>query len=380
MMRHVETIIVGGGIAGLGCARTLTDAGYDDFLVLTKDLGGRVTHAFDSQVNYGAFYVRDDYDHILPFVSKKRRLHVDHVEFLRGHRRRKVLDVQNLPYLFSLARLTWEIWRFYRHYRRMQRGAIQISQRRAIAADPYLERRFSQSGSALMGELGADFWGEYFVRPVVRSTAFVDVDDASAAAVLVMLFPFLIPSYEFIFHVDQSYQPFASKTCLTTVTNVERVDTGWEVRSSDGTHYRSRWLILAVPPEEARHLGLLAEPLNRPVNVYMYHLTGEVRAQYREEPYNLLSPLQSDIVLTREPDGTWLFAARRHRTDFSDYFTHWRVIAEKHWEPAFHAGKHLIEADRGNNLIIAGDHNMPTMEDAYITGIYAANRVLGKAK
>ena len=145
MYRDVETIIVGAGVAGLGCARTLADAGYTDFLALSKDIGGRVVHSFDDRVNYGAFYIRDDYEHILPFVTKKRQLRTGQVGFFRGYRRRKVFNLSNLPHMLSLARLTMEIWRFHRHYRRMQREATQVSQCRAIETDPYVLQRFKQS-------------------------------------------------------------------------------------------------------------------------------------------------------------------------------------------------------------------------------------------
>ena len=63
-MRKVETIIIGGGIAGLSCARKLYDSGKE-FLLITKDIGGRIKISKDGKVNYGAYLVPSYYKHVM---------------------------------------------------------------------------------------------------------------------------------------------------------------------------------------------------------------------------------------------------------------------------------------------------------------------------
>ena len=65
----VETIIIGAGVAGLGCARQLAKH-KRDFLIITENIGGRISTSDDGRVNYGAYFVLNNYKHILPFIQK----------------------------------------------------------------------------------------------------------------------------------------------------------------------------------------------------------------------------------------------------------------------------------------------------------------------
>ena len=76
-----ETVIVGGGIAGLACARRLSD-NQRGFLLITEDVGGRVRRSRDDVANLGAYYVRADYRHLARFVERGRR--IKRRQMLRG--------------------------------------------------------------------------------------------------------------------------------------------------------------------------------------------------------------------------------------------------------------------------------------------------------
>ncbi|MCL1593697.1 MAG: FAD-dependent oxidoreductase, partial [Actinomycetia bacterium] len=78
-----ETIIVGGGVSGLACARQLHDAGRS-FLIVTEDIGGRVRASADGSSNLGAYYVTRDYEHVGKFVDRGRRIRRSEIQ--RGRR------------------------------------------------------------------------------------------------------------------------------------------------------------------------------------------------------------------------------------------------------------------------------------------------------
>lgn len=64
---------------------------------------------------------------------------------------------------------------------------------------------------------------------------------------------------------------------------------------------------------------------------------------------------------------------------FDDYFEEWEVIGKKYWEYALYTAAHeALPQNLAPGLIMAGDVNGLGMEPAAISGIYAANKILGK--
>jgi len=70
-------------------------------------------------------------------------------------------------------------------------------------------------------------------------------------------------------------------------------------------------------------------------------------------------------------------ASRQRFPDFDRYFTNWRILDHRHWNPAFHLlGDDLLGCEQAPNLYLIGDHNIVGLEDAYLTGLYAANQII----
>ncbi|HIH42190.1 TPA: NAD(P)/FAD-dependent oxidoreductase [Candidatus Woesearchaeota archaeon] len=85
-----DTIIIGSGISGLGCAHTLKD-NNKDFLIITEDIGGRICTSNDGKVNYGAYFVTYDYKNLKKLVTKGRKIRFKDITFHNGRKRYRFL-------------------------------------------------------------------------------------------------------------------------------------------------------------------------------------------------------------------------------------------------------------------------------------------------
>jgi hypothetical protein len=78
-------------------------------------------------------------------------------------------------------------------------------------------------------------------------------------------------------------------------------------------------------------------------------------------------------------DGTYLLYYRKMQPSLDDYFKNHKIIAHHYWNHAGTINGHnLVESNRGNHLYLIGDYNVAGLEEAYITGIYAANQIIMK--
>ncbi|MCY7302897.1 MAG: NAD(P)/FAD-dependent oxidoreductase [Thermoleophilia bacterium] len=137
MPRHVETMIIGGGIASLACAPRLHEE-QRPFLLITEDIGGRIRPPADGRVNVGAYHVRSDYTHVNRFADRGRR--IKRRNLLRGRKNGSFThsDIPlflHLPQTICFLRL---MRRFRRRYEAFKRECLLVSQAEALRADPVL--------------------------------------------------------------------------------------------------------------------------------------------------------------------------------------------------------------------------------------------------
>ena len=133
---HESVVIIGGGIAGLACARRLHDEGHS-FLLITENIGGRIRTSKDGTINIGAYYVTRDYGHVNEFVD--RGSHIRRRSILRGSEDGS-FSRSDLPLLLHPAqalRFRRLMRQFRRHYETFKQDCLSVSQAQAIRADPH---------------------------------------------------------------------------------------------------------------------------------------------------------------------------------------------------------------------------------------------------
>ena len=377
-MKKHKTIIIGAGVAGLGCARTLIKKDPEhDFIIISEDIGGRITTSEDGEVNYGAFFVLDSYRHIKEFATLRYRVNPIRVAFhdIKGKRYHLWSSLKHPIQMFRLYRIVRE---FEGHYEDFMKDVEHVGQKKALERHPELSSHYSQSARDYIKQAKIEDIAEDFVSEAVYSFSFVNLDQISALDLLRISTILIVPTYGFTFEIDNAIKGFEDKIIGGSVTGYKKVDSGYELSTKEGKEYTCENLVVATqPPVTKKLLGL---PEIKPgANAYITHLRGDLLDTHKEDDrYNIYNTDGDIIAIIREQNGTFIFASLAKDTDLGQYFKNYEIIATKHWYPAFNLkiSDVLYDADRGDNLYMIGDYNITGMEDSYITGIYAANRIL----
>jgi glycine/D-amino acid oxidase-like deaminating enzyme len=244
MARHVETVIIGGGIAGLVCARRLHDR-QRPFLLITEDVGGRIRASTDGAANVGAYYVRSDYTHVNRYVDRGRR--IQRRQLLRGNpdgsfTRSDIPLLLHLPQTLRFLRL---IRTFRRHYESFKRDCLLVSQAQALRADPVLWDLYHEPASRLVERHRIEDVTQLYLAPAVRGTAFTSVDRLTAFTFLVGVLDFVLPVYEFKFRFDALTAGFEDALLFDSVTAVAPQSNRYSVHTRQGTSVTADNVVLA---------------------------------------------------------------------------------------------------------------------------------------
>ncbi len=379
-MQEIETLIVGGGMAGLGAARTLRENGYDRFLLASDKLGGRVLSSTDGEVNYGAFYVRTDYKHISPFVSRKRKLAIRSSLFISEGKKQPVFSVQNLLHCWPALRLVVILYIFAWRYRLLRTRCEYMSPSQALSKDHWLNTLYKQNAQEFIQHHGLTFWSKRFLSPMITATTFVEPQKVSAASMLVSLLPVVLSSWQFTLHKEKIIKGIEDKIQEgIRITFVKKESASWVVEDANGESFRSRYLILALPISETKRLLSFDKPINTPRKARVLHIQGTLKEMYRGYHLVFFSQESPVIWIADAGSGNYLFYPKDETYALEEYFTEHKVVHDQKWDPAFFLGTAITDIDQEDGLYIIGGHNFASMEDAYISGIYAANQVLTKA-
>jgi 2-polyprenyl-6-methoxyphenol hydroxylase-like FAD-dependent oxidoreductase len=162
MIDRIQTLIVGGGISGMACARTLHDAGHSFFLVMDR-LGGRMFHSPDGSMNFGATYINADYHHVARFVGRGLPFSLAAAYGHPADGPRLLLDSRNLPLFRPLVRLMLRLYQFRSALRAFRKASEHTPQNHLAPHFPLLDRYRRQPAEELIAELGlGQAYDDYF--------------------------------------------------------------------------------------------------------------------------------------------------------------------------------------------------------------------------
>jgi glycine/D-amino acid oxidase-like deaminating enzyme len=371
--RH-ETVIVGGGIAGLACARTLHGNGRS-FLLITEDLGGRVRASTDGHVNLGAYYVRGDYRHVNRFVDRGRRIRRREIACGEPDGSFSRLVMLLIRHPRQTARFLRLMREFRRHYETFQRTSLTVSQAEALEADPLLWGLYHEPASAFIHRHRIEGVAQSFLSPATQATAFTSVDRLTALTLLVGALPAITAFYEYTFRFDRLTRGFEDSLLFDSATRVARREGHFWIQTRDGREIEAENVVVATPIDVSARLLELG-PVKAAIDAHMFLLRGVLRDPWARAEYNLFPDGDPVFAIARQEDGSILFCAASSHPDFARCLSSWEVVEYHHWKPAFHlVGDALLGSELGPGLYLIGDHNVCDLEDAFITGVHAAGRI-----
>jgi len=372
-MQEHETIIVGAGVAGLGCAKRLHENGQK-FLIITENVGGRVETSPNGRVNYGAYYTTEDCTNIMPYIEKTGRVRFSNSHLHDGDKHYHILSLRILKHLPALIRLFLDLREFRKHLIKFRKESVNKSQEELIENDPLLRKYYHQKAEEYVRERGLEKLTREYLEQPLWASFFTEPKKVQTYLFLGSLQPLIAKSYSFVFHFEKLIEPFKKSIIKNSVTNVSKEKGIWVIKTKSGEEYKCKKLVIATPMNITNKL-VEPQEIKGSIDVSFYHIKGTIREPYDVKGYNFFA-VHEQTALSKEEDGTYLYFYKG-KDKIDKYFKEYEVITHKKWDPAlFFFGDEYVDQNPEENLFIATDHNVPGMEDAFINGLYTAKLVM----
>jgi glycine/D-amino acid oxidase-like deaminating enzyme len=382
-MPACETVIIGGGIAGLACARRLHRAGRD-FRLVTDRLGGRMFANGGATRNFGAAYLTSDYRHVGRFVGRGPRIRRRDVFFPDGDVLTTLFHPRNLKLVQALARLLAEIARFRGHWNRLRAASPHVCQAELLARDPLLARATHEPAGEFARRKGLAELGATFIDPIVYSTIFVKSESINAFYYLAVLMPVLLPTYlaDFTTTLDRLTAGYRDRIVVGRVLSVEGHARGGFTVATGDRDFQARNVVVATPTHNLREfcpeLDRAGDDGLREVSMATLHVRGRRRHAYRPGKVVFLGDQAAATILLPIGGGLDVLYARTANPDLSPYYEEYTITDRVWWKTAVQiTGARWRRLSPRPGLFTIGDYNICGLEDSYLTGLYAANRIIG---
>jgi hypothetical protein len=377
-MKLNNTIIVGAGIAGLACARTLYENG-EDFKIISDDIGGRILTSENGNINYGAFFVFSDYYNILKYVKLKSQIRLRDFCFHEGDKDFVLLNPKLLRYSIQILKVKRILHNFRKAFRKFREISEKISQKQAIENDAFLHNLYMQNAFDFVNKKNIESGTKAYLSKGLYSTTFSTIKEMNAFSFLQFILPLITPIYRFSFEKEKMIQPFQNNLLISHVEDIIYKNKQYKIRAN-GDIFQSKNIVLATQIDWSKQFAGV-EKTNLPISTNMLHIKGNPKKIISRKKYHVFSPPSNVQAIANLNDGTYLFYYKVKQPELTHFFNNPKILAHKYWNPvATINGHNLIESNRGNNMYLIGDFNIAGLEEAYSTGIYAANQIINSKR
>jgi hypothetical protein len=267
------------------------------------------------------------------------------------------------------------LYKFRKAFRRLRITCETISQKKAIEEDLFLYDLYMQNATDLIKKKNIESGTNRYLSKGLYSTTFSSIQDMNAFSFLEFIIPLITPIYRFRFQMDKMIQPFKENIMIDHVNDILYKNGHYKIKI-DNDFIQSKNIVLATQIDWSKRFAGV-EKTNLPVNTHMLHVRGSPRDFISRKGYQLFGPPSNVQAIANLKDGTYLFYYKNKQPLLNQFFNNPQILAKRDWNPAGTINGHtLIESNRGNNMFLIGDFNIAGLEEAYITGIYAANKII----
>ncbi len=370
--KNHNIIILGGGVSGLAAAFTLTRHNKD-FLLISENIGGRVENK--NGINYGAYFATHQYKNLQPFLKFKKEIKKTDIEFHRNGKAYKMFSIRFAKVFLQYIKFVWSMIQFRSKYNTFKKRCETTEQKIALEQDLHLKHLYHENASEWINKNGIRKLVDEFASEPLYALTFSTPNEMNAFFFLQWSSEiFLHRVFEFDIDWDLLQKGFEDNIALDTVTEIKQTPTGYEVITKTES-YTCTHLISALPFWVSDKL-LGSKHKHILINAYMHHIKGTLRTEWKNKSMNLFAPGSQSFAIVEQTDGTFLLYSRHKTIDLEKFFENYTIITEKSWEPAFANPNNIFSFDVNNRLTVIGDVNIPGMEDSFISGIYAANKII----
>jgi glycine/D-amino acid oxidase-like deaminating enzyme len=373
-----NTIIVGGGVAGMSCAMRLLDA-RQDFLLITEDLGGRVKYAQRAKVNFGAYFMMGNYANARQVLTTGAWINpLDACFHLSAREQHAVLSGHTIALMPELLRFYRAMWEFSRHYGPYKQRCLTMPQKAALEADSYMVEIFSMTAPQFIRVKKFERAAEEYLSKFAYACTGASMEQLTALDFLNVSQGMVSSLYKIIFDPDVLAQKFGQRLVYDNIVHIESRPGQHTLTGKSGQVYQAEKIVVATPAVVTQQLLGLKE-IRAASQLHVFHVNACLKAAFRRHTLNLL-PYSSEIMLTvKQFDGSYLIYSREKEPDLQQVCEQFRLLSSMHWEKAMYIqGAAYLEQQYAGGIYVAGDHNGLGLEPAAISGVYAANQILGK--
>lgn len=405
MKTHYETIVAGAGAAGMNCCLEL-QKNNREYLLVSPNIGGRICNDEERHMNYGAVFYFGTYKHMLksglliegPDVLPALSAGCCHHDTGKQYEPVSLTTIADAPSL--LKYMKWMREEFIPRYSQFKDNCCTMEVTAALELDPMIKELYTESAEHMIERMGFGPIAHDLISMFAHACTGTKIKDLTALDYLNTVQPLTmqIPPLKLLFDlkrfdfdskgVEKRLGEGSGEVLIDELTKVEKCEEGWAIECAAG-RFTCNNLVMACPAHITKQLLEPADEvpeldIRKASELTGYLVRGTIKPAYSKHLVHLFDDSIPIIYIAKRFDGDFeIFTEVDFEATgkFNEYFEEWEVLGKKYWEHALYTAAHeALPQNLAPGLIMAGDVNGLGMEPACISGIYAANKIMGKTR